>query len=72
MNRAALSLEGGFLTSHMYGDGWIGVAPNASLGISYYQVEPKQPQLLDGGVLDAPAGIRISPYGKAATGQAFK
>ena len=65
VNRAALSLYKGFISTHMHNDGWIDVPPAASFSLSYFQVEPRQPQLLDCGVkLDAPAEIVVSPYAK--------
>ena len=70
--RAQLSLSNGFYAAHMSDEGSILVPPNAKFTVSYYDVEPNQPHLLDCGVrLDEPAEIRVSPYAKAPTGQTY-
>ena len=73
LKRAALSLSNGFFTTDMYTDGWFGVAANASLSLSFFQVEPNRPHLLDCGVqIGEPADVEISSWAQSPTGQTYK
>jgi hypothetical protein len=68
--RAYLALDKGYLHANEFTEGGIDVKANATLVLSYFQVEAKQPHLLDCGVsLPEPAEIRLTAPGWSATSE---
>jgi hypothetical protein len=63
LQKAYFNLNGGYLNSDQFTEGWIGLPPKAFLSISYRQVDPKQPHLLDCGVqVNEATEIKLSAY----------
>lgn len=61
--RAYFNLNGGYLNSDQFTEGWIGLPPKAFLSVSYRQLEPKRPHLLDCGVqINEATEIKLSAY----------
>ena len=69
LQRADLKLANGLFSPDVFNDGWIGLSANGRVTLSYFEVNPQQPHLLECGVkLDTPADIRILPHTKSPKG----